>query len=110
MATNEANNISITGMDWSSKLREVDIDMHLWNKICHWHGDEEKALKWVQLQIKLFSNRHDDRNSLSHIISSIAFVEMANPDHRPQAHVRHRAPLLPASDQDNTRLQASNRQ
>ena len=84
MSINEMNNITLAGMDWSNKVREIDVDMHLWNKICQWHGDEEKALKWIQLQIKLFSNRHPERTSLSQIVCSIAFVEMANPDHRAQ--------------------------
>ncbi|NKB31736.1 MAG: hypothetical protein GKR91_01385 [Pseudomonadales bacterium] len=88
MSINELNNIALVGMDWSNKLREIDVDMHLWNKICQWHGDEEKALKWVQLQIKLISNRHPERTGLSQIISSIAFVEMANPDHRVQHSVQ----------------------
>jgi|APSaa5957512535_1039671.scaffolds.fasta_scaffold133851_1 hypothetical protein len=84
MSINEMNNIALAGMDWSNKVREIDVDMHLWNKICQWHGDEEKALKWIQLQIKLFSNRHPERAGLSQIVCSIAFVEMANPDHRAQ--------------------------
>ena len=79
MALHEANNIILTGMDWSNKLRDVSLDMHLWIKITHWHGDQDRALRWVQLQIKLFSNRQPEREGLSHIISSIAFIEMANP-------------------------------
>ncbi len=80
MAVNEANNITITGMDWSSKLRDVILDSNLWAKIIKWHGNEDLALRWVQLQIKLFSNRQPERAGLSQIISSIAFVEMANPE------------------------------
>jgi hypothetical protein len=79
MSINEENNISLTGLDWSNQLREVDVDLHLWYKMCCWRGGEEKALQWLQLQIKLFSNRHTARDSLSYIISSIAFVEMSNP-------------------------------
>lgn len=105
MATEAANNLTISGKDWSNRPRELDLDLHLWQKICHWHGDEQKALNWVQLQIKLFSNRHPERNSLSHIVSSIAFVEMANPDHRPQAHVRHRRTQLQDSG-DQVQLRA----
>lgn len=101
MSINTMNNIAIAGMDWSNKLREVDVDMHLWHKICQWHGDEEKALKWVQLQIKLFSNRHPERIGLSQIISSIAFVEMANPDHRAQRSVSN-----PTSHMHEDRTQA----
>lgn len=80
MAVNEADNIVLTGLDWSSKLRDVVLDVQLWNKIIQWQGDRDKALRWVQLQIKLFSTRHPEQLSLSHIISSIAFVEMANPE------------------------------
>lgn len=79
MALNEANNITITGMDWSNKLRAVSLDRNLWAKIIAWHGNEDSALRWVQLQIKLFSNRQPSREALSQIISSIAFVEMASP-------------------------------
>ena len=79
MSINEENNISLTGLDWSNELREVDVDLHLWYKMCGWRGGEENALKWLQLQIKLFSDRHPERDSLSYIISSIAFVEMSNP-------------------------------
>ncbi|MFT4862291.1 MAG: hypothetical protein ACI95C_001509 [Pseudohongiellaceae bacterium] len=79
MALLEANNIRLTGMDWSSKLRDVSMDMKLWIKITSWQGDQDRALRWVQLQIKLFSNRQPERAGLSHIISSIAFIEMANP-------------------------------
>lgn len=94
MAVNETDNIVLTGLDWSSKLRDVVLDVHLWNKIIHWHGDRDKALRWVQLQIKLFSIRHPEQSSLSHIISSIAFVEMANPDFsRSSEHVQSAIPL-----------------
>ena len=79
MAVSEANNITITGIDWSNKLRDVALDCNLLAKIIHWHGNEDLALRWVQLQIKLFSNRQPKREGLSQIISSIAFVEMANP-------------------------------
>jgi hypothetical protein len=79
MSINEENNISLTGLDWSNQLREVDVDLHLWYKMCGWRGGEENALKWLQLQIKLFSERHPGKASLSYIISSIAFVEMSNP-------------------------------
>lgn len=79
MAINRENNISLTGLDWSSRLREVELDIQLWHKLVQCHGNSDKALRWVQLQIKLFSNRHPEPASLSHIIASIAFVEMANP-------------------------------
>ncbi len=79
MALHETNNIRLTGMDWSNKLRDVSLDMKLWTKITSWQGDQEQALRWVQLQIKLFSNRQPECAGLSHIISSIAFIEMANP-------------------------------
>jgi hypothetical protein len=79
MALNETNNITLTGMDWSNKLREVSLDMNLWVKITHWHGDQDSALRWVQLQIKLFSNRQREREGLSQIISAIAFIEMRAP-------------------------------
>ena len=79
MSINEENSISLSGLDWSNELREVDVDLHLWYKMCGWRGGEENALKWLQLQIKLFSDRHPERAALSYIISSIAFVEMSNP-------------------------------
>lgn len=79
MALSDTNNIVITGMDWSNRLRDVSLDMNLWGKLTTWHGDQDRALRWVQLQIKLFSNRQPDRDGLSHIISSIAFIEMAGP-------------------------------
>lgn len=82
MALHETNNIILTGMDWSNKLRDVSLDMKLWIKITQWHGDQDRALRWVQLQIKLFSNRQPDREGLSHIISSIAFIEMVNPENK----------------------------
>jgi hypothetical protein len=83
VATNKESNITLTGLDWTSRLREVALDVLLWQKLVQYHGNSDKALRWVQLQIKLFSNRHPEALSLSHIISSIAFVEMANP--RPAA-------------------------
>ncbi|MFK7862834.1 MAG: hypothetical protein AB8B95_01265 [Pseudohongiellaceae bacterium] len=79
MAINNEDNIVLSGLDWSSKLRDVVLDVQLWHKIINWQGERDKALRWVQLQIKLFSTRHPDHSSLSHIISSIAFVEMAKP-------------------------------
>ncbi len=79
MAIDESNNITISGKDWAERPREIDIDRHLWKKICHWHGNEQQALDWVQLQIGLFSKRHKEKKSLSQIIASIAFVEMVNP-------------------------------
>jgi hypothetical protein len=79
VVTNKENTITLTGLDWTSRLREVALDVQLWQKLVHYHGNSDKALRWVQLQIKLFSNRHPEASSLSHIISSIAFVEMANP-------------------------------
>lgn len=88
MAMSDTNNITLTGLDWSSRLREVVLDAHLWQKIISWHGDNDKALRWIQLQIRLFSTRNPDQASLSHIISSIAFVEMANPEN-----IRHVATL-----------------
>jgi len=80
MALDETNNITLTGMDWSNKLRDVCLDMQLWIKLTQFHGDQDHALRWVQLQIKLFSNRQPDQKGLSHIISSIAFIEMAAPE------------------------------
>lgn len=82
MSINELNNLVLTGKDWSNEVREIDFDRHLWHKVCQWHGGEAQALNWVHLQIKLFSSRHTERLGLSQIISSIAFVEMAKPDHR----------------------------
>lgn len=79
MAIHKESNISLTGLDWTSRLREVALDVQLWQKLVQYHGNSDKALRWVQLQIKLFSNRHPESSSLAHIISSIAFVEMANP-------------------------------
>ena len=79
MAINSKNNISLTGLDWTSRLRELTLDVLLWQKLIQYHGNSDKALRWVQLQIKLFSLRHPEPSSLSHIISSIAFVEMATP-------------------------------
>jgi hypothetical protein len=79
MALDKTNNITLTGLDWSNKLREVSLDMNLWVKITQWHGDQDSALRWVQLQIKLFSSRHPESEGLSHIISSIALVEMKGP-------------------------------
>jgi hypothetical protein len=79
VAINSKNNISLTGLDWTSRLRELTLDVLLWQKLIQYHGNSDKALRWVQLQIKLFSLRHPEPPSLSHIISSIAFVEMATP-------------------------------
>jgi len=79
MASNDSSTICLRGNDWANRPREVEIDSDLWRKICHWHGDDQQALDWVQLQIGLFSKRHRDKNSLSQIIASIAFVEMVNP-------------------------------
>jgi len=80
MAISPETNISLKGMDWSNRLREVCIDLRLWHKICVWQGGPEGALDWVQTQIRLFSSRHPEQQPLSHIISSIAFVEMAGPE------------------------------
>jgi hypothetical protein len=79
VAINSKDNISLTGLDWTSRLRELTLDVLLWQKLIQYHGNSDKALRWVQLQIKLFSLRHPEPSSLSHIISSIAFVEMATP-------------------------------
>jgi hypothetical protein len=84
MSESVVNTISLTGKDSNNNVREVDIDLMLWNKICSWKGDETNALKWLQLQIKLFSNRHQIRDSLSYIISSIAFVETCNHSRAPE--------------------------
>lgn len=81
-------------MDWSNRLREVSIDLKLWIKITQWQGDQDRALRWIQLQIKLFSNRHPSKTGLSHIISSIAFIEMVNPQNLPTL-----APSLPQNEQ-----------
>jgi len=80
MPDTESDSISLIGLDWCHKLREVDIDLVLWQRMCDWNGNEADALTWVQTQIKLFSSRHPQRHSLSHIISSIAFVEMSKLD------------------------------
>ena len=79
MTGNDSSTIVLRGDDWSNRPRDVEIDKQLWRKICHWHGDDQQALDWVQLQIGLFSKRHRDKKSLSQIIASIAFVEMVNP-------------------------------
>lgn len=99
MSINKLNNIVLSGKDWCNEMREIDIDPHLWQKVCHWHGGESQALNWVQLQIKLFSSRHTQRPGLSQIISAIAFVEMAKPDHRQLRTSRNK--LLPTAKLEN---------
>jgi hypothetical protein len=64
---------------WTSRLREVTLDVQFWQKLVQYHGNSAKAPHWVQLQINFFSNRHLKASLLRRIISSITFVEMANP-------------------------------
>ncbi len=84
MSEISGDTISLTGKDNNNESRKVDIDLMLWQKICNWKDGETNALEWLQIQIKLFSNRHQKRDSLSYIISSIAFVETCNHSRAPK--------------------------
>ena len=79
MSGDKPDSITLKGHDFSNILREVELEPHLWKKICKWHGSPGRAQDWVQQQIQLFSSRHADESELSQVIASIAFVEMTNP-------------------------------
>ncbi len=79
MATDSKDTITLKGLDFSNSLREIELDIRLWDKICNWHGSPIRADKWIKEQIQLFSSRHPESSELSQVISSIAFVEMVNP-------------------------------
>lgn len=78
MALLPDSTIELSGLDWAAQQRVVDIDRVLWQRLVSWKGSAELAEEWIQGQIQLFSGRHPSKAKLSHIISSIAFVELAN--------------------------------
>lgn len=79
MPAETAAKISLRGTDFANVMREIELEHHLWQKVCNWHGSPDRARDWVQQQIKLFSSRHTEKQELSQVIASVAFVEMVNP-------------------------------